>query len=272
MKPIFWRNGRGFTLIELLIVLAIVTILGAILYPAFASAREKARQAFCKSNLHQIGLAETMYVQDYDNEALPYYVGAQTPNSYFTWWGHEYLSPTSYTMSGGLLEPYMKSAPLQACPSFKDSISSSIGVSGYGYNVDYLCPEQSTTPRRNFHTDQYGDFILYIQNLSSFPVASLTVLMADAAQGSGNNVSADPWLDAPSFTGATTAATYPIFHALHQGFGNVLFLDGHVKAMPPAYDKTALMYQKVNLGDLDLATRPKGQKISDELFNGTGAP
>ena len=95
--------------------------------------------------------------------------------------------------------------------------------------------------------------------------------MADAAQGSAA-IKADPWLDAPSFSGTTTASTYPIFHALHQGLGNVLFLDGHVKAMPPAYDKTAVQYQKVHIGDLDLTGRPKGQKISDELFNGTGMP
>ncbi len=61
---------RGFTLIELLVVIAIIAILAAILFPVFASAREKARQTTCASNLKQLGLAFVQYEQDYD-EYLP---------------------------------------------------------------------------------------------------------------------------------------------------------------------------------------------------------
>src|SRR5437762_145581 len=62
------RDPRGFTLIELLIVIAIIAILAAILFPVFAQAREKARQATCMSNCKQIGVAMMMYVQDYDEQ------------------------------------------------------------------------------------------------------------------------------------------------------------------------------------------------------------
>ncbi|MEI6915893.1 MAG: prepilin-type N-terminal cleavage/methylation domain-containing protein, partial [Armatimonadota bacterium] len=44
-------SGAGFTLIELLVVIAIIAILAAILFPVFASAREKARSTKCLNNL-----------------------------------------------------------------------------------------------------------------------------------------------------------------------------------------------------------------------------
>jgi prepilin-type N-terminal cleavage/methylation domain-containing protein/prepilin-type processing-associated H-X9-DG protein len=57
---------RGFTLIELLVVIAIIAIIAALLFPVFAQARDRARQATCLSNLHQIGLAIRIYMQDND--------------------------------------------------------------------------------------------------------------------------------------------------------------------------------------------------------------
>jgi len=97
------RRPGGFTLIELLIVIAIIAILAAILFPVFAQAREKARATTCLSNSKQMGLAMMMYAQDYD-EAYPQGWYAGPPEA---WW----LT---------LIQPYAKDRDqggLRSCPS-----------------------------------------------------------------------------------------------------------------------------------------------------------
>jgi prepilin-type N-terminal cleavage/methylation domain-containing protein/prepilin-type processing-associated H-X9-DG protein len=59
-----FMKRRAFTLIELLVVISIISILAAIIWPAFAAAREKARQTTCVNNLRQIGMAVQMYASD----------------------------------------------------------------------------------------------------------------------------------------------------------------------------------------------------------------
>jgi prepilin-type N-terminal cleavage/methylation domain-containing protein len=96
------RRRNGFTLIELLVVIAIIAILAAILFPVFAQAREKARTTTCISNLKQIGLANNMYVQDYD-EHFPF-AGREWPQASFidVWNG---------------LGPYIKNQEMFLCKS-----------------------------------------------------------------------------------------------------------------------------------------------------------
>lgn len=67
------RKGRAFTLVEMLVVIAIIALLAALLFPVFLSARGKAREISCLANLHQLGLSIGMYMQDYDSY-YPYMV------------------------------------------------------------------------------------------------------------------------------------------------------------------------------------------------------
>ena len=96
------KHRNAFTLIELLVVIAIIAILAAILFPVFATAREKARQTTCSSNLKQLGIAFLQYEQDYD-ERTP--IGRDgNPGG---WWGDAW----AYRIF-----PYVKATAAYTCP------------------------------------------------------------------------------------------------------------------------------------------------------------
>lgn len=60
------NRNHAFTLVELLVVIGVIAIVAAILFPVFSTAREAARKTTCLSNLKQMGHAWLMYTQDYD--------------------------------------------------------------------------------------------------------------------------------------------------------------------------------------------------------------
>jgi prepilin-type N-terminal cleavage/methylation domain-containing protein len=64
------KSNRGFTLIELLVVIAIIAILAAMLLPALAGAKEKARRVACLNNIRQLAVGTHLYSND-NNQMIP---------------------------------------------------------------------------------------------------------------------------------------------------------------------------------------------------------
>jgi prepilin-type N-terminal cleavage/methylation domain-containing protein len=101
------RVRRGFTLVELLVVIAVIAVLAAVLFPVFAKAREHARKSRCRHNIHQIVIAIRMYLDDSDGYMCPYDdPGRENADS-----GHAF----GYCMY--LLRLYYKDKGIWVCPS-----------------------------------------------------------------------------------------------------------------------------------------------------------
>jgi prepilin-type processing-associated H-X9-DG protein/prepilin-type N-terminal cleavage/methylation domain-containing protein len=231
------QNFTAFTLIELLIVIAVITILAAMLLPALARARATAQRADCVSNLRQLGLATEMYLGDNGNFFFNRCAAATAAGQqwWFGWLASGTEGQRGFDLSTGALFPYLHGSDVRLCPSpawnspqFK--LKGTNVIFSYGCNA-YLFAGQSQKPVT-------AGKVLYPAD---------TALYADAAQvntfqtpASVSHPMFEEWYYLDLETNYTNPNNTPNGHFRHAQKANVTFADGHValeKPVPGSYDK-----------------------------------
>jgi prepilin-type processing-associated H-X9-DG protein len=207
-------------------------ILASSLFPVFGRARENARRSSCQSNLKQIGLGLTQYLQDYD-EKMPN--SAFGPGVAAT----EKTSVVHYKWMDAIY-PYIKSEQLFVCPSDSEAkyvnqkrlsgTDTTNDYGSYGQNGAYAAAGDSQTPPRS---------AAYLVSLSSLSSPSSTVWATDninrPSPSDVNGAFGFLWQNAASNPAVTTGSggfkQLEKIVARHLETTNVLFCDGHVKSM-----------------------------------------
>lgn len=185
---------RGFTWIELVVVLAIVLIIAAILFPIFARPKVGDRRTPCSSNLRQVGLAIKQYTQD-NNEFFPMVKGA---GSSYGW--------------ADAIQPYMKSVQLLQCQS------------------EPTRPMRADGPATPNYSDYFYNSRLDGQNGSALPYISNTVMLGDAVTGDARQHSTGGTAKIPGAASLVNRASTPIGAAMRHLDGAYYgFADGHIK-------------------------------------------
>lgn len=249
---------HAFTLIELLVVIAIIAILAAILFPVFAQARAKARQTSCLSNMKQIGTSIMMYAQDYD-EMIPGYRFAY-PNP-FAADARVGANAKASTFTNQILQPYIKNDQIWRCQSNPQSwvnidAAGAMGNAGSGFQS---YGGQNSYALNNYVFKSNAGFALAGMEAPADTVAIIDGRYYNALPRYACALRADP--TGTAFV--TTGTSYPNYwknlgnsywgfsdlpnpsdaQAMelgknrHNGVLNIMWLDGHAKALP--YNKAA---------------------------------
>lgn len=266
------RKHTGFTLIELLIVIAIIAILAAILFPVFARARENARRASCQSNLKQIGLGLLQYAQDND-ERYPHCIMEQPAGDTFESNGESISGSIAWHL---LIQPYVKSLAVFTCPSNTKRTTrlNNTGSSAANFiSVSYVCNGKGDVtsglsifydwgghaPMSRAATGPYGTLLGGI-NLARIVSPAEVLLVFE-----NTHTSQGPYMN--NYFSLLSGQTVKMTN--HVGMTNILFCDGHVKAMKPMSTLEPLnMWSVNNATSANASTTFKpGLRYQDTLMN-----
>ena len=134
------RNKRAsalaFTLVELLVSIAIIAVLASLLMPTLGRSKESGRAAFCQGNLHQIGIALQIYVDDNKN-IMPSMIDY-----------NQNVAPTDQTNINILLAPQLASTNVLCCPSDNQQL---FQLSGSSYSWNNLVNGQNADHLQVMH-------------------------------------------------------------------------------------------------------------------------
>ena len=237
------RSGLGFTLIELLVVIAIIAILAAMLLPAFAKAKEKAKRIYCNNNMKQMGLAFTMYYDDF-NDVIPISAADDAYATIFITWDKLVAPYIGTPVSAAELKtpsylPPTRFPRAMVCPS--DNIVRTVGYMPRSYAM--LMPSYSSY----FPDDSSGangtgcqDDVYYGPAYSPYPKLKASAVPKPAgtlmlAEFPGyDNLAGNPANSCMYWTveGYGEKASTPVVTiAPHVGVPNWLFVDTHVESM-----------------------------------------
>jgi prepilin-type N-terminal cleavage/methylation domain-containing protein/prepilin-type processing-associated H-X9-DG protein len=196
----------GFTLIELLVVIAIISILASILFPVFARAREKARQASCLSNIRQLTTAILSYAQDYDEIITPAALGDTSTAPATYWWN--------------LCYPYTHNNQILVCTSRSDCII------GYGMNRLLGGRSQGTMfdPAVKLMVADVDVDVTGVANITDVHAANLKYWINSISGLGMPDITVTG--DDTCFTGTLRGSSHP---ARHNDGINVGYADGHAK-------------------------------------------
>jgi prepilin-type N-terminal cleavage/methylation domain-containing protein/prepilin-type processing-associated H-X9-DG protein len=222
--------ARGFTLIELLVVIAIIAILAAMLLPALARAKFAAYRANCASNLHQIGVALRLYVDEFQKYPIfgdsRFVVPPTDPRSVF--WDYKVLSYTSGN-KGIFLCPAMVGTNKDVGTNWSivDRVSVLWPNRSYGYNAAGvgLKSDYMGLPNRGGSLGLSGSLEAFGQ--ADFRRESDVVAPGDMIAVVDYNPTIDDDNDGDYHADAVYALTFDAVR--HRGRASAVFCDAHVE-------------------------------------------